>query len=300
MPATPNITLEPGTVTMTVHVEPTPDDQARLYAETDARFAAQTGITRKLDPQNKLDAKWIGVWHDLYSKVLAQWRAGTLAYTFDHPSIAQRITDAGKAAGDAMEHLGQMIATKPAGVGMGSLSWAQTPAGQATAAASEATRKAAEAQAQVEAAVKATQLAAARGARHGIAPIPPPPAVVSPDLVHRAAQEVAEDVARGTHWFDRTIGGLADMVAALQGAAAGARADAVNQIATSPPAPTESPPGPGAPVVQHERSQRFSLRELPVGGIAIGITTAAAVGIVAIAAKGGGGRGSARRRARRA
>ena len=72
----------------------TAETQAKLYKEADARFQAQTGVVRKLDPKNPLDGKLIPVWADIYGKLLAQWKAGTIAWTFDHPVVVAALGDA--------------------------------------------------------------------------------------------------------------------------------------------------------------------------------------------------------------
>jgi hypothetical protein len=72
----------------------TPEIQKQLYAETDARFAAKTGIARKLDPKNALDQKQIPVWQHLYADVLAQFRGGRIVWTYNHPMIAPLLTQA--------------------------------------------------------------------------------------------------------------------------------------------------------------------------------------------------------------
>lgn len=72
----------------------TPEIQKQLYAETDARFAAKTGIARKLDPKNALDQKQIPVWQHLYADVLAQFHNGTIVWTYNHPMIAPLLTQA--------------------------------------------------------------------------------------------------------------------------------------------------------------------------------------------------------------
>lgn len=82
----------------------TPAIQHDLYAETDARFWAQTGYKpgQKLDPKNPLDKKQIPVYVDIYNKVLTQWRNGTLTFTFNHPAVAQSLNDAAAASAAAI------------------------------------------------------------------------------------------------------------------------------------------------------------------------------------------------------
>jgi hypothetical protein len=78
----------------------TPQIERKLYDETDARFVAKTGITHKLDPKNAADAKLIPSWVTLYGEVKKQFLAGTLAWTHDHPAVAQSV-EAARAAGRA-------------------------------------------------------------------------------------------------------------------------------------------------------------------------------------------------------
>jgi len=75
----------------------TPKIQAELYAETDARFWAQTGLRpgKKLDPRNWIDQAFVPVWEHAYAQVLAEWKHGKLVKTYDHPAVVSLI---GKAA----------------------------------------------------------------------------------------------------------------------------------------------------------------------------------------------------------
>ncbi len=225
--------LQAGTVTRVV----TPEIQKRLYDETDARFAVQTGITRKLDPNNKIDQKFVPAWQKLYGDVLRQFQGGTLAWTYDHPGVAQAIANASAAAGQLATHLTD-LATAPTNEAKAA---AATNAAAAHATADAATGKAAAAQAMIEAGKRGAEVgeAAHWGGRGGMAEPSPAVAVVDPSLIRRAANEIAAEVARGV----RMIEHAGDAATAIQAAGAPARADAVTTIATggTPPSPAPAP-----------------------------------------------------------
>jgi len=75
--------------------------------ETDARFWAQTGYkpNQKLDPHDPQDAKMVPVWLDIQKKVQAEYDAGKLVTTFDHPVVAQNLAEAHAADQAATAHL---------------------------------------------------------------------------------------------------------------------------------------------------------------------------------------------------
>lgn len=83
----------------------TPEVQKQLYQETDARFAAKTGIARKLDPKNRLDQKYIPQWMAIYEDVKKQYLAGVIAWTHDHPSVAPILTQASVLSANAATSL---------------------------------------------------------------------------------------------------------------------------------------------------------------------------------------------------
>lgn len=170
----------------------TPEIQADLYREADARFAAQTGITRKLDPRNKLDQKWIPVWLHIYAQLHTQWQHGTIAWTHRDPVVTQALDHAAHAGAAAASELAAMQTAAPS-----------TP---------EAVRAHAEAMsvAQGEAAL-ATGAAAA--AQHAITP-----PTASLDLVTAARDAIAR--ALGPAAGAAVVHGAQDTVAALQGLAA--------------------------------------------------------------------------------
>jgi hypothetical protein len=92
-----------------------PDTQARLFKEADARFAAQTHITRKLDPHNPLDAKWIPVWTDIYNKVNREYAGGVIAWTYDNPFTQTSLEAASILADKSAGHFADATAAASAG-----------------------------------------------------------------------------------------------------------------------------------------------------------------------------------------
>jgi hypothetical protein len=83
----------------------TPQIQDTLDRETDARFWAQTGFApgRKLDPKSKIDAAFVPVWLAVFKKVKAEWAAGKLVTTYDHPAVVSLIKDAKDAFVDVVD-----------------------------------------------------------------------------------------------------------------------------------------------------------------------------------------------------
>jgi hypothetical protein len=181
----------------------TQDIQARLYHETDARFWAQSGYApgRTLDPKNPTDAAMIPLWNQIYKKVHAEWAAGKLVTTYDHPIVTGLITEAAHEMAKAADSIGLALAT-PASDPVTKNAHA-ADAAAAHAAANAATTKAAtyqppsaslavaaQAAQQVARNIAATNTAAAQavadGIRHATAPdaspaAPPPvPAPIHP------------------------------------------------------------------------------------------------------------------------
>lgn len=74
----------------------TPVSRDILNKETNARFWSQVGLRPgyKLDPKNPTDKAYIPVWKDIFKKVQAEANAGTLVTTYDHPDVAQGVSDA--------------------------------------------------------------------------------------------------------------------------------------------------------------------------------------------------------------
>lgn len=92
-------------------INPNAEDQKALYAETDARFWAQTGYKpgQKLDPKNRLDAKMIPAYVDIYNKVLRDWRAGKLEWTFAKPAVVALIGEAKDLSNAAAAHMDAVV-----------------------------------------------------------------------------------------------------------------------------------------------------------------------------------------------
>jgi hypothetical protein len=91
-----------------------PIDKDTLNKETDALFWAQTGFKpgQKLDPNNPTDKAYGAVWMDIFRKVKRAADAGTLITTFDHPVVAQHLTDATVANKAAAAHLDAAVAAR--------------------------------------------------------------------------------------------------------------------------------------------------------------------------------------------
>jgi hypothetical protein len=85
-----------------------------INKETDARFWASTGyrVGQKLDDKNPTDKAMIPVWLDVRRKVKAEYDAGKLVTTYDHPEVAQHLADAHVADQVAAAHL-DAAATAP-------------------------------------------------------------------------------------------------------------------------------------------------------------------------------------------
>jgi hypothetical protein len=180
----------------------TPEIQAQLYAEADARFAAKTGITRKLDPKSALDQKQIPVWSHIYQDVLAQFQNGTIAWTYNHPAVAPLLahaSDLSTAAAAGLE-LAQ-YATTPADKAAAAQA-AHAAMTQATAATQQAN--------QIAQTLTASESPVAAAVAAGITD-----AVLAQKMAD-AAQSTAASVAAGHPIVNHT----GDVVAAAQGAAA--------------------------------------------------------------------------------
>ena len=190
----------------------TPEIQAELYKETDARFAAQTGITRKLDPKSKLDQAWIPVWMHLYAQVKQQYDAGILAWTYNHPAVAGPLSEAQAAGLTAAQHFDAATAAPP------------------TDAASHA-----------KASSDATAHAAAASKQAGAAQAAIVPSVASPDLGHLITA-TASHISDALHTVGDLFGlsGGHDAIAAVQSTQAPAHAVSVNAPAAPSAASTTS------------------------------------------------------------
>jgi hypothetical protein len=86
---------------------PPPVSHDVLNQEANARFWSQTGYRpgQKLDPKNPTDKAMMPVWMDIFRKVKAEAAAGTLVTTYDHPAVAQSLSDAGVADKVAAMHV---------------------------------------------------------------------------------------------------------------------------------------------------------------------------------------------------
>jgi hypothetical protein len=84
-----------------------------LNKETNALFWAQTSykVGQKLDPSNLADKAYLPIWMDIYHKVKRAAEAGTLVTTYDHPVVAQHLSDAAVASKAAAAHLDAAVAT---------------------------------------------------------------------------------------------------------------------------------------------------------------------------------------------
>ena len=85
----------------------TPISRDILNRETNARFWAQSGykVGQRLDPNNPLDKAKMPVWMDIFRKVTAEADAGALVTTYDHPEVAQQLSDAEVASTVAAVHV---------------------------------------------------------------------------------------------------------------------------------------------------------------------------------------------------
>lgn len=192
----------------------TPQIQKVLYAETDARFQAQTGYApgRKLDPKNKTDAALIPVWIDAYNKVKAEWAKGKLVTTYDHPAVAVLIADAATDFANA---------AKSVAAALGATDSSEKNAHAADAAAFHAKANAATTKA---------------------ATYQPP--TVSPELAQHAANQVATQVmtAPAPHGQESTAPqaapiGVGEALDALQSSHAPSKAAATQTQTPAPDAP---------------------------------------------------------------
>ena len=193
------------------HAAPTisPEIQKKLYAETDARFAAQGGVSRKLDPKNPIDAKLIPAWMDAYRKVKAEWAMGRIVWTYDHPFVApalaaaERATARGAASMDAAAAANMDVARARAMA----VANASDPEGQARerAAQQEVQRHLADVRA---AHVEAQQALASAAAQQ--------PPTVSHAHVRQGAHEVQQFVMNGAGQGVPVFGHGGDVMTAMQ------------------------------------------------------------------------------------
>lgn len=253
-------------------IEISKDDLARLYHETDARFVAQTGVTRKLNPKNAIDQKWIPIWAHLFDQVRQQFLDGTIRWTYDHPDVAQAVSDARAADAAFGREVAQILTSKDPH---------QTPGGPPVAQAVQNAQHAAAASS--AAATKAAAIQGKLGAGLAI-----PLAAIS---------DVASWIASGVQRGDQLVGDVADAAMAIRSqdapahaAVAQAAAQQAAQQAGQQPAYASAVP-PGQPAKTSVLARPFPWK------IAIPIT--AGIGLVALAAAAGGGSRTRWRGARR-
>jgi hypothetical protein len=192
-----------------------PDIQKRLYAETDARFAVQTGVTRKLDPKNKIDQALVPVWQRIYQTVLGEYRSrGGVMWSIDHPVVVAAISNAHAHAQTAADSLAKSVASAGAGDKAATAGHAQV--------------------------VGATLTAGAATLQHAAPHVPTsaPPGLVA-QAAHRLEQEVGPLIAAGEVTPD-------DAVTVMQAKAAPAHAQAAADAAPTSPA-LVAPAAPSSP-----------------------------------------------------
>lgn len=165
------------------------ETQERLFKETDARFAAQSGITRKLDPKNPIDAKLIPEWTRIYNGVARDYNAGILAFTYDHPFVQQSLEAASMLTDKAAGHFDEALRAAASGVASGAAS-ALASAETARKAAQVATAQAASMQPAV---IDPGAVTAAAASAFGIPPLTPHDAVTQMQVAQ------APGVALGVH-----------------------------------------------------------------------------------------------------
>ena len=219
-----------------------PDVQKKLYAEADARFWAQTGYKpgHKLDAKSPLDKAMIPTYLDIYQKILNEYRAGKILYTYDHPAVVAALGEAAQLAGEAAHALG--IAT------------AQSAAG-APPHAPEVKQPLERAH---EAHVASQQATAAAAAYQ--------PPTVSPAHAAQAAQTALNFVMNGAGQGVPVIGNPDDAIAAMQASAAPGKAAAQ----------TADTPEQAAATATHGDHHKFKVSE----EVGIGLSIAAALGLV--------------------
>lgn len=208
----------------------TPEIQARLYKEADARFWAQTGYApgRHLDPENPVDAHMIPVWQDIYKKVHAEWASGKLVTTYDHPVVTGLLQEAAHEMAKAADALGASIATPPSDP-IGKAAHA-ADSDAAHAKANAAAQKAATYQPVTASPVLANQ--AAMSTMTMVAGIPPAGVVIGPAPAEGGSVPVAQP-SIPAH----------DAIDMMQTAHAADNAAAVQVQVPAPDAP-KPPPGP--------------------------------------------------------
>jgi len=167
-------------------------DREILTRETDARFWSQTGYKpgQKLDPNNPTDKAWAAVWLDIFKKVQRESDAGKLVTTYDHPEVAQHLSDAAVAGKAAAAHA-DIAASAP------EAKTAQENVVAATTAQGISTQKAREAAAKQPPTVDPKLV---KDAGQSAAKSPPPAqAPASAHIAHTHTREHAYEHARAVH-----------------------------------------------------------------------------------------------------
>jgi hypothetical protein len=170
----------------------TPVSSDVLNQETDALFWAQTGYKPglKLDPKIPTDKAMVPVWMDIFRKVQGKARTGSLVTTYDHPRVAQALSDAEVAGRAAAVHVAAAAETPdPA--------HAQDNIAAATTASQVSTQRAREAAAAQPPMVN-PELVRKAGQEAAASP-PPPQAPPAEQIAHAHARDHAHSHARGVH-----------------------------------------------------------------------------------------------------
>jgi hypothetical protein len=84
-----------------------PDHDALINHETNARFWAQTGykVGQKLDANNPTDKAMIKAWLDVHAKVLREDKEGRLVVTYNNPALGEHLRLSEEADQAAAAHL---------------------------------------------------------------------------------------------------------------------------------------------------------------------------------------------------
>ncbi len=287
LPAQPMPVRQPGPIHA---VLPSAEVKHEIDLETNTRFWAQTGYkpNQKLDPKNPLDAKMIPTWVDIHNKVMRQWRAGTITWTWSHPIVVHELG----AAADA---------TAATAISMDAAAAAQNVAVTspdpvvAAAAVEEVHTHLVSAQESHDAAQEATAVAASYQ-----------PPTVSHTHAHAASHDIRQFVmngGRGVLVGDDGQSG-AGAAAFMQATGAPDKAVEIAIVATSPTAPADSdvlptfPPIANGTATGHPADHATSTTHVSKGAIAAIIAAVLAIGVTAFVVKRNTGTSRAFRRGR--
>jgi hypothetical protein len=214
----------------------TKDIQKVLDAETDARFSIQTGYKpgQKLDPKKPADAAFIPVWLDIYKKVKAEWEAGKLVKTYNHPVVAGAISDAHTLLDAASNSIAAALGTTSVGDNLIHAADAQAAHAQANAVTANAaqyqpptvdTRKVAQAASQVAAHLMASGNPQAVAVAQGLGRATAVGPAVNPATIATSSAPMT----------------TRDAVDTLQASMAPAKAQEVHDVAATTPPPLDAP-----------------------------------------------------------